>query len=211
MDNILEYEKLVYSIIHKYKHFDQDDLYQAGMLGLINAYKNFNSDYNIKFSTYAYCYIIGEVTKYIREAKSIKVSKDLIKLNKSIDKAKEVMRQKLKREPTITELSLFLEVDEAKIEEAYIANENIKSLDYSYDDEQDDLYNSIKTEEKNITPRILDLKNEIMNLSSEERDIIIARYYEELTQSETSKELGISQVQVSRKETKILQKLRTRL
>lgn len=211
MDNVLEYEKMVYSIISKYKNFDQEDLYQVGMMGLITAHKNFNSNFDIKFSTYAYYYILGEVNKYIRESKTIKVSRDMIKLYRSIEKARDVMRQRLKREPTTLELSLFLEVDEEKIISAEIANENIKSLDYCYDDEDTNLYNSIKTEDKSTNPNILDLKSALNNLNEEEKNLIKARYYEELTQTEASKELGISQVQVSRKETKILQKLKASL
>ena len=211
MDEILKYENLVYSIIKRYTNFDKDDLYQVGMMGLMNAYKNYKTTKEVKFSTYAYYYILGEVTKFVRESKIVKVSRELVKLNKSIEKAKEVMSQRLKREPTTTELSLFLEIDEEKINEAQLAQESIKSLDYSYDDESEDLYNSIKIEYKKINPEILDLKTEIMNLDEDERKLIKARYFEELTQNETSKELGMSQVQVSRKETKILQKLKTRL
>lgn len=211
MDEILKYENLVYSIIKRYTNFDKDDLYQVGMMGLMNAYKNYKTTKEVKFSTYAYYYILGEVTKFVRESKIVKVSRELVKLNKSIEKAKEVMSQRLKREPTTTELSLFLEIDEEKINEAQLAQESIKSLDYSYDDESEDLYNSIKIEDKKINPEILDLKTEIMNLDEDERKLIKARYFEELTQNETSKELGMSQVQVSRKETKILQKLKTRL
>ena len=211
MDEILKYENLVYSIIKRYTNFDKDDLYQVGMMGLMNAYKNYKTTKEVKFSTYAYYYILGEVTKFVRESKIVKVSRELVKLNKSIEKAKEIMSQRLKREPTTTELSLFLEIDEEKINEAQLAQESIKSLDYSYDDESEDLYNSIKIEDKKINPEILDLKTEIMNLDEDERKLIKARYFEELTQNETSKELGMSQVQVSRKETKILQKLKTRL
>ncbi len=210
MDNLLEYEKIVYSIINKYsKHFDKDDLYQVGMMGLIEAYNNFDSSFNTKFSTYAYYYVLGEVKKYIRESNSLKVSKDLIKLNDSIVKAKEVMQQRLGREPSVLELSLFLEVDEVKIQEALEACERIKSLDYQ--EENTDMYNIVSFEEKSLLPEIMDLKEELINLPGLEKKIILARYFSELTQSETSRELGISQVQVSRKESKILKKLKNRL
>ena len=211
MEEILQYENLIYSIIRKYSNFDKDDMYQVGMLGLINAYKNYDKKLNVKFSTYAYFYIIGEIKKYIRESSTIKISRELIKLNKSIEKAKDIMRQRLKKEPTIKELSQFLEIEEEKIKEAQLATEKVKSLDYSYDDESYELYNSIKTEDKTTRPDILDLKNELMNLKEEEKELIIDRYFNEFTQKETSKHLGISQVQVSRKETKILQKLKSNL
>lgn len=212
MDDLLDYESLVYSIINKYKgYFEQDDLYQVGMMGLIQAYKNFNDSFNIKFSSYAYYYINGEVLKYMREAKTIRVSKDVIKLNRSIEKTKDVMRQKLGREPTITEISLFLEEDEEKIRDAVLATQEVKSLDFTYDEESSELYNSIKIIDHGMNDDILDLRDEITKLNPEERNIILARYYEEMTQSEASKELGISQVQVSRKEGKILEKLKQRL
>lgn len=213
MDSILEYEKLVYSIINKYKNFDHDDLYQVGMMGLMKAYKKFDITQETKFSTYAYYYILGEVNTYVTESNTIKVSKDLIKLNQSIEKAKEVMRQRLKREPTTTEVSLFLEIDEEKIEQAKLAanTQQAKSLDYEFEEENTTLYNSIKTEDTQMNANILDLKNAISDLDPEEKTLIIARYYNDLTQQETSKSLGMSQVQVSRKETKILQKLKATL
>lgn len=212
MDNLLDYENLVYAVIKKYSnYFDKDDLYQAGMLGLVQACLHFNGDRNTKFSTYAYYYINGEVLKYVRENKTIRVSKDIIKLNSRIEKSKDLMRQRLGREPTITEVSLFLEIEEEKIREAEQATQEIKSLDYSYDEESQELYNSVMTVDKNTSPDIMDLQTEISHLEEEEKKLIIARYYQEMTQSEASKNLGMSQVQVSRKEGKILEKLKQRL
>lgn len=203
MDELLDYEGLIYSIINKYpKRFEREDLYQVGMLGLIDAYKHYDSLQGTKFSTYAYYYIIGEVNKYIRESSSLKVSKNLIELKKSIIKTKELMIQRLGREPSNTEIALYLEVEEEMICMAMQATDEMESLDNVYD--------TVKTYD-DTSPEVLDLRNEIMNLSSEERNLILARYYEELTQTETSNILGISQVQVSRNETKILQKLKARL
>lgn len=214
MEVLKENERLVYSIIKKYEHYyDKEDLYQVGMIGLMNAYRHFDANYQVKFSTYAFPYIIGEVTKYIREDKSIKVSKDLLKLNRSIEKAKEKLNQKLMREPTDAELSLFLEIDESKIVEARNATEFVRSLDFCLTEEGKELnlYDSIKHEEKRFDASILDLKKEMNNLSQEEQQLINSRYFEEMTQQETSKVLGMSQVQVSRKETKILMKLKNKL
>lgn len=212
IDQILENEKLVYSIINKYHgYYDKEDLYQVGMIGLIDASKKFDDSVGVKFSTYAYKYILGEVTKYMRENNGLKISRDILKLKQSVTKAKNLLQQKLSREPSINEISLFLEIDEKKIEEIENITQDIKSLDFCYQEESENLYNSVKTEEKNFQPEILDLKNELEKLDSLEKKIIYSRYYYDLTQSETSKELGMSQVQVSRKETKILQKLKTRL
>ena len=210
MDDLLEYEGLVYGIINKYtKYFDRDDLYQVGMLGLVDAYRHFDRSQDTKFSTYAYYYVLGEVKKYVRESNLVKVSGDLVKVNQAVDRAREAMSQSLGREPTITELSLFLEIDEEKIEEARVAALDIRSLDYTVDEDSSDFYNSIMSTENGMNLDILDLRVALDGLSSEEKALIIARYYEDLTQSETSRELGISQVQVSRKEGKILEKLKT--
>lgn len=121
------------------------------------------------------------------------------------------MSQKLGREPSITELSLFLEVDEEKIEEARVAALDVKSLDYSFEDDSTELYNSVASYDRDTDPRVLDLKTEISKLPEEEKHLIVARYFDDMTQSEASRELGISQVQVSRKEGKILEKLRCNL
>ncbi len=212
MDELLNYEGLVYGIIGRYaKYFEKDDLYQVGMMGLINAYNNYDKDLGVKFSTYAYYYVSGEVKKYIRESNLVKISGDLVKINNSIEKAKEAMSQRLGREPTLTELSLFLEVDSDKIVEAISACSDIKSLDYSFDNDDTDLYNSIINEEKNMNDEILDLKFAINGLSSDEKKLIIDRYFNDMTQSETSRNMGISQVQVSRKEGKILEKLKCQI
>lgn len=210
MDNVLEYEKLIYKMISKYKNFDQEDLYQVAMLGLMNAKRNYKPDENTKFSTYAYYYILGEINTYIKASNPVKISQDLLRLKGSLTHAKEVMTQRLRREPTIEELSVFLEVPMDKIEEAMIATSAVESLDYTYDDEND-LYNSFGQPETQMTEDFLDLKNAVQNLPKEEQALIVARYYEGLTQQETSETLGMSQVQVSRKETKILQKLKTSL
>ena len=211
MENILEYENLIYKMISRYKNYDKDDLYQVAMIGLINAKKNFNPKESTKFSTYAYYYILGEINNFISNSNPVKISKDLLRLNKSLEKAKEVMMQRLKREPTTEELSIFLEIPIEKIEEAYLATRKVESLDYAYEDEGNNLYNSFGKEEEAMTEEILDLKMAIKELPPEEKKLIIARYYEGLTQQETSKTLGMSQVQVSRKDTKILQKLKTTL
>ena len=212
MEELLNYEGLVYGIIQRYtNYFDRDDLYQVAMIGLINAYHNFDSSQGTKFSTYAYYYVLGEVRKFVREAGLVKVSSDLVKLNQSIEKVREVMSQWLGREPTTTEISLFLEVDEENIEEARVAALDVRSLDYSVDEELPEFYNSVAAFDTETTPDILDLRSEIAKLPEEEKSLIIARYYEDMTQSEASRELGISQVQVSRKEGKILEKLRVAL
>ena len=127
------------------------------MIGLIDASKKFNPNLGIKFSTYAYKYILGEVTKYLRENTNLRISRDTIRLKSSIEKAKDFLRQKLSREPTSMELSLILEIEENKILEIEAIETQVRSLDYCAN-EEDNLYNSIRVEEKEMTPSILDLK-----------------------------------------------------
>ncbi len=181
------------------------------MIGLIDASKHFDPNVGVKFSTYAYTYVLGEVTKYIRENKNLRLSRDMIRLKTNIEKTRDLLRQKLYREPTNLEISLILEIDESKIDEIENISAQVKSLDYSNDEEKDNLYNSIKVVEKKMSPSILDLEEEISKLSQEEKQIIYFRYYYDMTQSEISEKLGMSQVQISRKESKILKKLKTKL
>lgn len=203
MDTILDYEGLIYSVINKYpSRFDHDDLFQAGMLGLVDAYKHFDPSVSVKFSTYAYYYIVGEVNKYIRESCSLKISKDLINLKKKILQVTDIMTQKLGRVPSSLELSLYLDVPLEDVDSAIIATDEITSID--------DKYDSLKYFD-NINADLLDLHDSIDKLSDDERNLIIVRYYDGMTQNEASKILGISQVQVSRNEAKILKKLRTSL
>ncbi len=209
--DILEYEALVKKIAGKYSRYgDYDDLYQAGMMGLLKALKEYKPGI-AKFSTYAYTWIIGEITTYIRENQTLKKSKDIIRLSRQIEKCRELLFQKLQREPTDLEISLITEIDEEKIREIRILNQNTESLDYITEESSESLYNSIKTYDINIDSEHLDLKNELSKLSEDERNLIYDRYYQGYTQSELSKELGMSQVQISRKEAKILQKLKVKL
>ena len=202
MDELLEYDGLIYSIISKYKRYDREDLYQVAMIGLIDALKHYKSEYNTKFSSFAYYYIVGEVNKYIRENSCIKVSKSLVDLKKKVLRAREVMSQKLGRIPTNLEISLYLEVDENLVDEALVSTDEVDSLEDGYFE---------PTSYDNTSAEVLDLRNELDKLSEKEKKLIYARYFDELTQSETSDILGISQVQVSRNETKILNKLKTKL
>lgn len=214
-DSILNYEKLVYGIVSKYSYNknDLEDLYQVGMIALQKALENYKEGYNSKFSTYAHFYIKGEVLKYIRENRLIKINKDYMKLNNLINKTKEVLIQKNMKEPSLEEIASFLEISVEKVIEANMANEYVKSLDYELNDEgrELDLYDSVGYIETGYDDNIIDLRNELEKLDDSEKKLITLRYYEDKTQQETSRELGMSQVQVSRNETKILTKLRTKL
>ena len=208
---LLENEKIVYSIINKYTYyFDKDDLYQVGMMGLMDAYDNYKSDKNIKFSSFAYFYVLGKVKEYIRKSNIIKVSRELVKLNCAIEKARDHLTQKLGYIPSDTDIALFLEIDIKQIEEAKEANNLVASLD-NENEEETKIYDYVGYTESAYNEEILDLKIELANLNEYDRNLILKRYQEGLTQSEVSKELGINQVKVSRQEKQILTRLRTRL
>jgi len=215
MEEILEYQRLVYSIIKKFSGYDMEDLMQVGNVGLAKAYKNYKEGFNTKFSTYAYTYILGEVLTYIRESRSFKISKEYGKLYKKINEAKELLSQKLMREVSNFEVACFLEIDEALVDEVILANSQIKSLDASInefdEDKEINLYDFAKYQEKGYEADNLDLFMELEGLQEEEKTLIYDRYFNDLTQSEVSKKLSMSQVQVSRNEAKILKKLRDRL
>lgn len=167
---------------------------------------------NKKFSTYAYYYVLGEVTTYIRENKTIKVSRDLVRINKQIEKAKDILRQKLLREPSDYEISIFLGIKEEEIGFVREVCSYTKSLDEGLNDiEQNSYYNSVGVYDRNMDITIMTLNQELDCLLPEEKQIIYDKYYNGYTQSEISSNLGISQAQVSRKENKILEKLKVRL
>ena len=156
---------------------------------------------------------MGEVLKYVRENKAIKVNRDMVRLNSKIEKAKEILNQKLMREVSTKELAEFLGIEENLIEEAILSSNFVKSLDYDLNDEGKELnlYDSIKYEEKGFNDDIMDLHDGLKSLSDEERKLIKYRYFDDRTQSDVSEELGMSQVQVSRSEAKILKKLKNKL
>lgn len=197
---------LIWQIAKKFYGIDKADLYQAGVLGIIKAYYNYRNDESTKFSTYAYKYIYGEMY-LVANSKSIKVSKDILKLVKMIEHGRNLLAQKLLHTPSNKELAAFLEIPEEKIEQALMYASSVLSIDNDTEDERS-LHETIAYEET-ITQDDKMLLNESMNtLSPLEKDIITSRYYEDLTQSETARKLGITQVMVSRYESKSLAKMR---
>ena len=186
-------------------------MYQVAVMGIIKASKTYNSEYGAKFTSYAYPFILGEVIKYINEYRNIKISKDTAKLYTQILKGMEILSQKLMKTPSIYELSLFLEIDEKIIEDVLIATSTVESLDkiISQDDKNLELYNKFGYCDYSIEN--YPLISELEKLPPLERAIIQSRYYENLSQSETGEVLGMYQVEVSRKEKKILSKLKNNI
>ena len=208
-DLILENEGIIYKIINKYKnYFELEDLYQVAVMGIIKAHKNYNANYNTKFTSYAYPYILGEVVKYINEYRGITVNKNMKILYSQILKAKEVLSQKLMKEPSTYELSLFLEMNESLINEVLTANLMVDSLDkiISEDDKNLELYDKFGYCDNEVEN--YELTYELEKLSPIEKQIIRSRYFDDMSQKEVGDTLGMYQVEVSRREKKILQKLK---
>ncbi len=207
-----DYSKLVHSLTHYFEGYEsKEDLYQAGFKGLMQAYEKFDESYGVKFSTYAYSSILGAMKKLIREDKGIKVSRSITKLHLQIEKARILLSQELYREPTILELSDYLNIEPSYIEEA-INIISITSIDEPIKNEKNNtsLHEVIPDKEVDIDTLIA-LKEELSKLSYNERLLIEKRYYEDMTQSEVADYLKMSQVQVSRYEQKIKQKLKDKL
>ena len=197
---IIQNQRLIYSIMkYFYNYPNKDDLYQAGCIGLIEAYYRYQSEQNTKFTTYAYPYILGEMRKLIREDKGIKISRNISSLYLKIEKASILLSQRLMREPSVCEIASFLEIDENLVIEAINSTNVLLDIDEIPISHHDDLNDSIC------------LKDELNKLSSEEWSIIKNRYLDDKTQTETANIMGMSQVQVFRKEQKVLQKLKKRL
>ena len=195
---------LVSSISKKFinRGYDYEDIFQIGSMGLVKAIKNFDDNYNVKFSTYAVPMIIGEIKRFLRDDGIIKVSRNVKSLARKLRFDKEILIKELDREPTIDELSNYSGIDK---EDILVALESSASMQYLYDViHQDDgapimLIDKISenaVEDKNLTERIA-LKEALRGLDTKSRQIIMLRYFKDKTQVEVARMLGISQVQVS--------------
>ena len=209
-EEINKYSNLIHSLTHYFEGYkNKEDLYQVGIIGLIEAYNKFDDSYNVKFSTYAYKYILGEMKKLVREDKGIKVSRNLTKLNYQIEKAKIILYQKLYREPNVYELSEFLEIDEQEIIEAQKVINILQSIDEPVNNEGKEMtLHDMVSDNSMDLDTLIALKEELNNLTPFEKEIINKRYMEDLSQSEVANLLGLTQVKVSREEAKIKKKIK---
>lgn len=212
LNQIIEENKnLIYSIIKKYTYYyDKEDLFQTATIGLIKAYNNYDSSKNTKFSTYAYTYILSEVLLYINNNRDIRLGKNYLKIYKKINEAKLILTQKLMKEPTTYELSLFLELDENLINQVLALTQSFSNLEeiISKDGKNLTLLDVVSDKDKDKMIDNLILKETLNNLTEEERQILMLRYYDERTQQEVANILGTNQVYISRNEKKVLKKLK---
>lgn len=200
---------LVHSLCKRFvgRGIEYDDLYQAGCIGLIKATDGFDESRGLCFSTYAVPVILGEIRRMFRDGGSVKVSRSLKELSLKVVREKAKLENKLLREPTVNELATELGVTPEDIVEAQSAAQPTVSLTYESDDGISEMDISVAGPEELLTNKLL-LERAFTHLDNVEQQIIHCRYFEYLTQNETAARLGLSQVQVSRAEKKILLKLR---
>lgn len=206
---------LIWSVVKRFygRGTDAEDLFQIGSIGLLKAIDKFDLSYEVRFSTYAVPMISGEIKRFLRDDGMIKVSRSLKELAYKLFQAREDMTAKLGREPTIEELSEVLHVEKEEIVQAMEAGSEVESI-YKpiHQKEGSEIQLMDKLEEKeHQEEKILDcmlLQQLLDTLDKEERQLIYLRYFQNQTQSAVGKRLGISQVQVSRMEKRIMESLR---
>lgn len=202
---------LVHSIANRFRGrgIEYDDLYQAGCVGLVKAVDNFDESRGFTFSTYAVPVIMGEIKRLFRDGGAIKVSRSLKEKSIKLQAIREKFIKKEMREPTLSELSSESEYNVEEVGEILNVLTPIMSLSVSNDESEDVI--DIPIDESDELFDKISVHQALKILSNTELLIVKYRYYEGKTQCETAKLMGISQVQVSRKEKKLLQKLRQKL
>lgn len=219
---------LIWSIVKRFsgRGYEMEDLFQIGCIGILKAIDKFDITFNVQFSTYAVPMITGEIKRFLRDDGIIKVSRSLKENNYKISKAIGELSIKLNREPTIEEIAAKLEMSSEEIIMTMEANIEVESIHKTiYQNDGNEIYLVDKISKDGISTSIENINisedrekdnlinhmvlNEIIEkLDPREKELIILRYYKDKTQVEVAKVLGISQVQVSRMEKKILLKMR---
>jgi len=215
---ITENMGLIWSIVRRFagRGYEIEDLFQIGSIGLIKAVDKFDTSFDVRFSTYAVPMITGEIKRFLRDDGMIKVSRTLKETVVKVQRAKEQITKMDGHEPTIEEISKEIGVISEEIVMALEAGSEIESLYktiYQGDGNSILLIDKIE-EDKNANEILINkmvLSDLIKVLTPKEQKIIEMRYFDEKTQTDIAKELGISQVQVSRLEKKILARMREAL
>ncbi|MFD1738795.1 RNA polymerase sporulation sigma factor SigF [Bacillus salitolerans] len=208
--------RLVWSVVQRFlnRGYEPDDLFQIGSIGLLKSVDKFDLSYDVKFSTYAVPMIIGEIQRFIRDDGTVKVSRSLKETGNKIRKAKDELSKILGRVPTIHEIAERLEItpeDVVLAQEASRAPSSIHETVYENDGDPITLLDQIADDTETGWFDKIALQEAIRDLDERERLIVFLRYYKDQTQSEVALRLGISQVQVSRLEKKILQQMKDRM
>ena len=207
---------LVLSIVKRFQNrgAEKEDLIQIGSIGLIKAIQNFNTDYDVMFSTYAVPMIAGEIKRFLRDDGPVKVSRSLKELNAKARAVQTELNLSLNREPTLAEVAERLGVSVEDLTLAMEASRSPESFYRQSDDDDAYLLDRLVGQQPSEFDGVLDkmtVSSLLETLTEEEKTIIRMRYYGGKTQQQVGQVLGISQVQVSRKEKKALDKMRRRL
>ncbi|WP_170007530.1 RNA polymerase sporulation sigma factor SigF [Bacillus fonticola] len=216
-DQIVEQNmRLVWSVVQRFlnRGYEPDDLFQIGCIGLLKSVDKFDLSYDVKFSTYAVPMIIGEIQRFIRDDGTVKVSRSLKEMANRVRRAKDELTKDLGRTPTLHELSEFLDISSEEIllaQEASRAPSSIHETVYENDGDPITLLDQIADEEDGKWFDQIALKQAIRELDERERLIVYLRYFKDQTQTEVANRLGISQVQVSRLEKKILDMMKEKM
>lgn len=209
---------LVWSIVHRFHNrgYEAEDLFQIGSIGLMKAIDKFDISFSVKFSTYAVPMITGEIRRFLRDDGMIKVSRSLKESGTKVNQAREKLQTELGREPMLQELSEETGMPREEIVMALEANGEVESIDRKSSPEEgrEVCLADRLPQEKDSHEMLLNhmvLEQLLAELGENERRLIELRYFKEQTQSCIAKEMGISQVQVSRMEKKILLEMRKKL
>ncbi|MCX4287526.1 MAG: sigma-70 family RNA polymerase sigma factor [Clostridia bacterium] len=211
---LTENAPLLKSIIKRYlgKHVEYDDLYQIASVGLLKSIKNFSLDYNVKFSTYAVPMILGEIKRYMRDDGYLKVSRSLKSISSKITRYVDEKVKNGEESPRVEEIAKHFNIEPTEVIFAMDAaklpiSRNKKTNDS--DGKQTSLIEHLPTDEdKKMVDKII-LKDMLSKLQPREQKIIVLRYFRDMTQGEIAQKMGVSQVQISRLENKILSKLKS--
>lgn len=211
---IEENSPLIKSVVKRFlnKGIEYDDLYQLGSLGFLKAINNFDSSFNVKFSTYAVPMIAGEIKRYMRDTGVMKISRSVKTLSFKINRFVDDYSAKFDKSPTVEEIAEAMGVDAQEVVYAMESSRQILSLNIDVSDgdgKQQSLEEKVSDENPfdNVVDNMV-LYKAISKLSEREKKIIMLRYFRDKTQKEVSLVLGVSQVQISRLESKIIEKIK---
>ena len=209
---------LVWSVVRRFSHrgYEPEDLFQIGVIGLMKAIDYFDTSYNVKFSTYAVPMISGEIKRFLRDDGMIKISRSLKEYAWKIQKAREELNNKNGREASLSELCACTGIAPEDVISAMEAGCEVESLNkviFQSDGQPVHLADKL-VEKKDYHGELLDhllIEELLANLDTRERELIILRYYYNETQSKIAEYFGVSQVQVSRMEKRVLRQLREKI
>lgn len=205
---------LVHSVVKHFsgRGYEKEDLTQIGAIGLIKAIRKFDASYEVRFSTYAVPMIMGEIKRFIRDDGIIKISRTLKESAMRGYRAKEKLQKTLDREPTIGEIAQECNIDKDEILEAFEATappNSIYETVYNGGDKEIKLIDTISGDDpqENIINRVM-ISGILNKLEAREKQILVLRYFKGKTQAEIAEKIGVSQVQISRIEKRVVMKLR---